>query len=300
LLWLTTTSTAFAQDHSHHAMPEPAAKDHSEHTDETRPSPAKGAESASSPDHAAMGHGAASAPTQPHTPIPPVSESDRAAAWAPLQTHAMHDTALYGQVLFDRFEGFDGDHGNGLEWEGQAWYGSDLNKLWLRSEGERTSGELESGELEVLYGRALSPWWEGMIGIRHDFKPGASQDFLAFGASGTAPYKIEIEATAYFGESGQTAARVEFEYEALLSQRWILQPVMELNLHGKDDQRRGIGSGLSTIETGLRLRYEINRQFAPYLGVTRERAFGHTADFRREEGEGVDDTRAVFGVRFWF
>jgi copper resistance protein B len=136
--------------------------------------------------------------------------------------------------------------------------------------------------------------------VRHDFEPQGSQDFAAIGVMGLAPYKFEVAATAYVGSSGQTAARVEAEYETLLTNRLVLQPLVELNFYGKDDPGRGIGSGLSTVEAGLRLRYEFTRRFAPYIGVVRERTFGATADFRRADGQDIDDTRLVAGLRIWF
>jgi copper resistance protein B len=291
----------FAEDHSQHAMPTPVVEDHSMHGGKSDPLPEEPEPPATDGhDHAAMSHDAHSPGAIPLTPMPAITDADRAAAWAPLQEHAMHGNALQSLVLFNRLEGFDGENGDGLEWEGQAWFGSDLNKLWLRSEGERRSGAFESGDLEVLYGRAFARWWDGLIGIRHDFKPGESRDFIAIGVSGVAPYKFEVEATVYLGPSGQTAARLEIEYETLLTNRWILQPLVELNAHGRDDPHRGVGSGLGTAEAGLRLRYEISRQFAPYIGITRERAFGKTADLRRTNGESRDDTRIVAGVRLWF
>jgi copper resistance protein B len=250
-------------------------------------------------DHSAM-PGMSTAPTEPITPIPMLTDADRAAAVPPPGGHAMHDNSIQSYVLFDRLEAWNADSGTGLEWEGQSWIGTDLNRLWLRSEGERIDNHLESADLEVLYGHSVSPWWDVVTGIRHDFKPGGSQDFAAIGVMGLAPYKFEVAATAYFGESGQTAARVEVEYETLLTNRLVLQPLLEANLYGKDDARRGIGSGLSTVEAGLRLRYEFTRQFAPYIGIVRERAFGGTADFRRDEGEDIDDTRFVAGLRTWF
>lgn len=203
-------------------------------------------------------------------------------------------------MLLDRLEAWDADPGAGLEWEGQGWIGTDLNRLWLRSEGEHVDGRTESANLEVLYGRSISRWWDLVAGVRHDFKPGASQDFAAIGVMGLAPYKFEVEATGYIGQSGQTAVRFEIEYETLLTNRLILQPLVEVNFHGQSDERRGIGSGLSTAEAGLRLRYEITRQFAPYIGVVHERAFGRTADFRRNVGAGIDGTRIVAGIRIWF
>lgn len=251
-------------------------------------------------DHAAMGHAMPHPADQPITPIPPITNADRAAAVKPASDHPVHDNTVKSFVLFNRLEAFDAEGGTGLEWEGQAWFGTDLNKVWLRSEGERSGGHTEAADIEVLYGRAIAPWWDVVAGVRHDFKPGESQDFLAIGVQGLAPYKFEVEATAYLGESGQAAARLEVEYETLLTNRLILQPLVELNVYGQSDERRDIGSGLSTAEFGLRLRYEIRREFAPYLGVVHERAFGRTADFRRDDGEDVNDTRLVAGIRIWF
>lgn len=259
------------------------------------------AEPAETPmDRAAMGHGSTAAPTEPRTPIPAITDEDRAAAVPPPRSHPAHDNTIQNFVLLDRLEAWDADPGTGLEWEGQGWIGTDLNRLWLRSEGERVDGHTEGADLEVLYGRSIARWWDVVAGVRHDFKPGASQDFAAIGVMGLAPYKFEVEATGYIGQSGRTAARFEIEYETLLTNRLILQPLIEVTFHGQNDERRGIGSGLSTAEAGVRLRYEITRQFAPYIGVVHERAFGRTADFRRAEGEGIDDTRAVAGFRIWF
>lgn len=247
-------------------------------------------------DHAGM----SMAPTEPREPIPVLTPADRAAAVPPSSGHAVHDNSIQTFVLLDRLETWKADPGTGFAWEGQAWIGTDLNRVWLRSEGEQVDGKLDGADLEVLYGRSIAPWWDVVAGIRHDFKPGASQDFAALGVVGLAPYKFEVQATAYIGQGGQTAARFEAEYETLLTNRWILQPLVEVNLYGKDDARRSIGSGLSTVEAGLRLRYEFTRRFAPYIGVVRERAFGRTADFRRLNGEDINDTRVVAGLRIWF
>jgi copper resistance protein B len=300
--------SANAQDHSQHHMP--AKQDHSqqqpvEHSQHQQDeSESKAVDHAAmghtlpaapeeTVDHAAMGHAPPHSPDQPITPIPVLTDADRAAAIAPPDDHPVHDNAIQSFVLFNRLEAFDSDEGNGLGWEGQAWIGTDLDRIWLRSEGERVDGHTEAADIEVLYGRPIARWWDVVAGVRHDFQPGGSQDFAAIGVMGLAPYKFEVEATAYIGESGQTAARVELEYETLLTNRLILQPLVEANFHGRNDERRGIGSGLSTIEAGLRLRYEVTRQFAPYIGVMREKAFGRTADYQHEDG----DTRVVAGVR---
>jgi copper resistance protein B len=250
-------------------------------------------------DHAAMGH-ATPAPTQPREPIPPLTDADRQAAFPDVAGHAVHDRAVNSYFLFNRLEAWDAEPGTAYAWEGQGWIGGDINRLWLRSEGERVDGETEAADLEVLYGRGIARWWDLVAGVRHDFKPGESQSFAAIGVVGLAPQKFEVEATAYLGERGQTAARFEAEYELLLTNRLILQPLVEVNVFGKNDPARGIGSGLSSVEVGLRLRYEFTRKFAPYIGVVRERAFGNTADLRRDEGEDIDDTRVVFGLRTWF
>lgn len=300
-------------DHSvmGHDMPMPAdspqaeSMDHSTMTDMAKPQ--SGAdESMQGMDHSAMGHdmsampGMSMAPTEPITPIPALTDADRAAAVPPAEGHTVHDNSIQRFVLVDRLEAWNADPGTGMEWEGQAWFGTDLNRLWLRSEGERSGGTTEAADLEVLYGRSIARWWDVVAGVRHDFKPGASQDFAAIGIIGLAPQKFEVEATAYIGERGQTAARFEAEYDLLLTNRLILQPLVETNLYGKDDPQRGIGSGLGTIEAGFRLRYEFIREFAPYIGIVRERAFGGTADLRRGAGEDVDDTRLVAGIRIWF
>ncbi|MBS0212676.1 MAG: copper resistance protein B [Proteobacteria bacterium] len=238
--------------------------------------------------------------TQPRTPIPVLTDADRAAAQPPAMAHPGNDEGIHGQFLFDRFETWNAPAGAAIAWEARAWIGTDTDRLWLRSEGERRDARTESADVEVFYGRHIATWWDGVIGIRHDLHPGSSQDFAAIGLIGTAPYKIDVAATVYIGATGQTATRIEADYDVLLSNRWILQPRVEVNLYGRNDPLRGIGSGLSTLESGLRLRYEITRRFAPYVGVEREQAFGGTADLRRAAGEGTDDLRWVAGLRFWF
>ncbi len=234
------------------------------------------------------------------TPVPGLTDADRLAARPPAAGHAAHDNTIQNYTIFDHLEVSNGNPGTDLAWEGRTWIGTDLNRVWLRSEGERSNGVTQAADVEVLYGHSIATWWDVVVGGRHDFKPGASQDFAAIGVVGMAPYKFEVQATAYIGQGGQTSARLESGYQTLLTNRLILEPLVEVNLFGKDDPRRGIGSGLSTVEAGLRLRYEITRQFAPYVGLVRERAFGRTADLRRDAGNDTNDTRLVAGVRIWF
>ena len=246
-------------------------------------------------------HGSqASASGLPREPIPELTDADRRAAFPDLAPHPAHGDSVHSYFLANRLEAWDADHGTGMAWEAQAWIGKDTERVWIRSEGERAGGETEAADVELLYGRSISPWWEAVAGVRHDFKPGDSQSHLAIGVMGLAPQWFEIEATAYLSEHGRVSARIETEYELLLTNRLILQPLVEASFQGGSDPQRGIGSGLGSVEAGLRLRYEVTRQFAPYIGLVHERAFGGTADFRREAGEATDDTHVVAGLRIWF
>ncbi|UVM60229.1 copper resistance protein B [Pseudomonas sp. B21-010] len=241
-----------------------------------------------------------SAPTSSRTPIPELTAADRAAVYEDHGGHAMHDSAINSFFLIDQLEWQDADDGSALSWDASGWIGGDIDRLWLRSEGERLNGKTEEAELQALWGHAISPWWDVVAGVRQDFKPGDAQTWAAFGVQGMALYNFEAEATAFIGEGGQSAARLEGDYDILLTNRLILQPTAEVNFYGKNDPARGVGSGLSDTELGVRLRYEILREFAPYIGVTWNRVYGNTADYAREEGEDRSEARLVLGVRMWF
>lgn len=191
---------------------------------------------------------------------------------------------------------FDGAS-NPLTWEGYAWLGKDLNKFYLKSEGNNIDGEYEELQTELLYSRAITPYWDLQLGERYDSYPKPSRSWLSLGIQGIAPYFFETEATLYVGSNGRTAARLHTEYELMLTQRWILKPDIEINLHSKDDPETRIGSGLSDLSAGLRLRYEIRREFAPYVGVQWGKNFGKTADYAEGHGQ---DTQFVIGVQVWF
>lgn len=232
--------------------------------------------------------------------IPVLTDADREAAFPAIQGHTVHDKEPFAFLLFDQLEYQDAKEGSALAWELSGWWGGDIDRIWLRSEGERTNGETEEAELQLLWGRAIGPWWDVVVGARQDFKPGSPQTWAALGLQGMALYGLEVEATGFLGEGGQTAVRLESEYDILLTNRLVLQPVAELNFYGKDDTARGVGSGLSEAELGLRLRYEVVREFAPYIGVNWSRAYGTTADIARQDGGSIKETRFVAGVRMWF
>jgi len=256
-------------------------------------------------DHSAMqsmddGMMQPAAPTESRTPIPPLTAADRAAVFSSAGGHQVHDSAINSFFLADKLEWQDADDGSALAWDLSGWIGGDIDRLWLRSEGERSNGKTEDAEIQALWGHAISPWWDVVSGVRQDFKPGAPQTWAALGVQGMALYNFEAEATAFIGEGGQSALRFEGDYDILLTNRLILQPTAELNIYGKNDAQRGIGSGLANTEAGLRLRYEIRREFAPYIGVTWNRTYGNSADYAREEGEDRSEARLVLGVRMWF
>ncbi|MDF0733678.1 copper resistance protein B [Pseudomonas entomophila] len=252
-------------------------------------------------DHAGMSHGTTPAATKPpRTPLPAITEADRRAAFAPLPGHSVHDRAINWAVVIDQLEYQNFDSSSALSWNATAWVGGDIDRLWLRSEGEREQGKTHEAELQALWGHAINPWWELVGGLRQDFKPASGQTWAAFGIQGTPLYGLELEATAYAGERQQTALRLEASYAMLLTNRWILEPKVEANLYGRDDPGREQAAGLADSEIGLRLRYEITRGFAPYVGVSFNRLYGSRADQAREEGEDRTQTRVVAGIRLRF
>jgi copper resistance protein B len=220
-------------------------------------------------------------------------------------TMQMDDTARFGRVLFDRLEWRDGDTGEGRgTWDGQAWYGGDYDKLWVKSEGKYVSTGHDTGihdaDVELLWSRVISRWWNLQAGGRQDFGPGQSRTWVALGVEGLAPQWFETEATLYASDEGRTAARLKAQYDLLLTQRLVLQPFAEANLYGHSDRQRQIGSGLSDLEVSIRLRYELRREFAPYIGVVWLRRFGETADLVRATGGGASDLELAVGLRVWF
>ncbi len=217
----------------------------------------------------------------------------------------MDDTARFGKVMFDRLEWRDGSAGEGrAEWDGQAWYGGDQNKLWIRSEGKYVASGSSTGirdtDLEILWDRVASRWWNLQVGARQDLGSGQSRTWGAIGIEGLAPQWFQTEAVFYVSDAGRTAARFKAQYDVLLTQRLVLQPFAEMNLYGRSDERRELGSGLSDLEISLRLRYELRRELAPYIGLVWLRRFGGTADLVRASGGEASDLELALGLRAWF
>ena len=242
---------------------------------------------------------AAEEQTEPTTPIPPITEADRVAAFPDVEPHALADDPVHTLVLLDQLE-WQGDRSEaGLNWDAKGWVGGDRNRLWFRTEGQADGGRLDDAEAQVLYARAAARWWDVVVGVRHDVRPGPAQTWVAFGVQGLAPYWFEIEATGYVSDGGQTAVRLEAAYELLLTNRLVLRPLVEVNMYGKSHIERGVGAGLSGMDVGLRIRYEFRREFAPYVGVTWNNTFGETRDLAEASGAAVSRVRLDAGLRLW-
>jgi copper resistance protein B len=222
-------------------------------------------------------------------------------AIGPSRSLRMADEHSFATVLVDRLEVVDTNAGRSTSYEAQAWFGNAYNKLVIKTEGEVEKGRVHEARNELLWGRAISTYFDTQLGVRNDSGSGRpSRNWLAFGIQGLSPYWFEVEATGYVSQNGRVAARLAAEYELLLTQRLILQPRVEANIYSKDDRDVGIGSGLANVSAGLRLRYEFSRQFAPYIGVEKYSTFGRTADLVRASGGRASETRVVAGVRMWF
>jgi copper resistance protein B len=291
-------------EHADHAAPSKSSAQEQDSDAHAHHSPAAGHDaSESQADEHAHHRSADDAPTESERahvpPDPPQHFMGDMSKERMIELMQMDDEALFGKVLLDQLEWRESDGADAQVWEFDAWYGDDYNKLWFETEGERADGE-EEGRVELMWDRIISPWWSLQTGVRQDFGGGPSRTWLDLGVQGLAPYLFEIDAAIYVGEQGRTAARFSGEYDMLITQRLILQPEMELRLYGKNDPENGIGSGLSDIEVSLRLRYEIRREFAPYVGLHWEGKFGGTADLARDKGHDVSELRLVAGLRAWF
>lgn len=301
MLLCATAHPAFAQ-HAHHEAP--AAQ------------PAM----ACTPEHAAMGHctpatatpaqGAASGTDLPagHAPPPPAPRAnyaDRiwgAEAMAPVREalRKEHGGASFSQIMVDIAELQVRAGREGYRWEGEGWFGGDINRLVIKTEGEGAFGDgVDDAEVQALYSRAIGPYFNLQAGIRQDIEP-AARSYAAFGVEGLAPYWFELEAHGFVSDKGDLLARIAASYDQRITQRLILQPRAEFNFAAQDVRDSGIGSGLSDAEFDLRLRYEILREFAPYIGLSYSAKLGDSADFARADGENPTSLSFVFGLRTWF
>ncbi|WP_413246965.1 copper resistance protein B [Sphingomonas sp. 1P06PA] len=291
---------------------------------EPKASPAA-ADPACPPEHAAMGHcQPAPSARSPALPAVPASgtalPAGNAAAPAPPQANyadriwgadAMrasradlrhhHGGGSFSMISFNLAEYQLREGRDGFRWDGEGWFGSDLDRLTIKTEGDATRGRgIDEAEIQALYSRAIGPYFNLQAGVRQDFGPGPSPTHASIGFEGLAPYWFDVEGTLFLSDAGDVTARLEATYDQRITQRLILQPRAELNFAAQDIPATATGAGLSTAELGLRLRYEFAREFAPYVGISHDRSVGQTARYARAEGDDPVTTSLVLGIRFWF
>lgn len=314
---------AAQHDHGQHTAPPPAPVCSAEHAamghcdmpkEEAPPPPPA---PPCPPEHAAMGHCAAAGPAPssdpepsagntPPPPAPRVGAADAiygADAMAPARArlYAEHGGGTVSKIMIDQAEIRVANGKDSYVWDAEGWYGGDIDKLVVKSEGEgEFGGALDTGEAQALWGHAIGPYFDLQAGVRQDFGPGASPTYAVIGFEGLAPYWFDIEGALFVSHKGDVTARFEGSYDQRITQRLILQPWTELGFALQDVPEQGVGAGLSTVELGVRLRYEIEREFAPYVGFVWERKVGQTARFARAAGEDASRPAVVAGLRVWF
>ena len=301
LLLAAAAFPARAQDHGQmdHGQMDHGAMEQEDHS----------AHQAQAADAHAGHDGPATAGDIPTGTVPPVPADHAADAFYDSAEMARARAAMlkesggmaFSQLLLDRLEYRMGKGADGYHWEGEGWIGGDINRFAFKTEGEGAfGGPLERAEVQALYSRAIDPWFNLEAGVRHDIRPDPRRTYAVVGIEGLAPYWFEVSAQAFLSNRGDAHLRLEGSYDQRISQRLILQPAAEINVAAQDVPELGIGSGVSDVELGLRLRYEFAREFAPYVGVNWERKLGDTARLARADGERASATSLVMGVRFWF
>ncbi|WP_397403883.1 copper resistance protein B [Phenylobacterium sp.] len=334
LLLATSVSPALAQapdPHAGHTMPapaKPAAPD--PHAGHTMSAPAKPAapdphagHTMSAPVQAAdphAGHRMPAPAADPHAghimsgppaagDAPPPVPSDHAAerfytpgamARAREVLRREHGAMTWTTVMLDRAEFRPSDGGDGFAWEGRVSYGGDIHRLVTKTEGDGASGHIEEAEVQALYSRAIGPYFNLQAGLRQDFQPRPRRTHAVLGLEGLAPYWIDVDGAVFLSNKGEVSVRFEASHDLRLTQRLVLESAVEVNFQAQDVAAQDLGSGLSDIEAGLRLRYAVTPEFSPYIGVNHTRTVGGTADAALQAGERVRETRLVLGLRAWF
>ena len=210
---------------------------------------------------------------------------------------APHDTPLFNMIKTE-LDYAPKDDGL-FTWDIEGWVGGDYERVWLRSEGNVPDGEVETAEAQLYYGWNVATFWDALVGLRRDFEP-EPETYAAASVVGLMPYFFETEASLFVSFEGDVSLRFEQSFDLLITQQLIAEPHFEANLFAQDVPEREIGAGLSDVELGFQLRYEIVRKFAPYIDVVWERKVGETASLARAAGDDPDEITARLGLRFWF
>lgn len=217
------------------------------------------------------------------------------------QLRKEHGGGTFSKFMLNLGEYQVRDGEDGYRWEGEGWFGGDIHRLVVKSEGEGgTSSGIDDAEMQILYSRAVSPYFDLQAGVRQDFEPTPARTYATLGFEGLAPYWFETQGAVFLSDRGELLGRFEGTYDLNITQRLILQPRIELNLAAENIPEIGIGSGVSNMELGLRLRFEVKREFAPYVGISLDHKFGTTARYARSRGEDVTQPSIVIGIRAWF
>jgi copper resistance protein B len=226
-----------------------------------------------------------------------VPDSPNPAGWKPPVVNG-----VFVHVLFNQLEGRTSGSATELRWDGEGWIGTDMDRLWIKSEGVVEDGSMSDGDQELLYDRPIPRlrYFDGQLGIRQDLDSGPYRIWGAVGIEGLAPNFFQLEPTFYFRNGGHVAGRISGAYDLKITQRLIAQPQLEMNFYSSPDPARGLGTGLTDLDTGLRLRYEFSRKFAPYVGFAYASQFGSTAAYSHQAGESTSGTKFVFGLRVWY
>lgn len=190
---------------------------------------------------------------------------------------------------------------NSGQYELKLWYGNDYNRLYLNTSGEFAQNDLEQASTSLIWWRPFSPYWNTTFGLKQDYDADSTdQTWLGFGVSGLAPYWFDVEASVYGALTGHSQLQLNASYDLNISQKWVLQPEVELLAYGKTDVQHRYGAGLAEIKSGLRLRYEITPQFAPYIGLEHERFVGKTAKLYKDLEDDRSSRKILLGLRFWY
>lgn len=225
--------------------------------------------------------------------------ADQAAMQSQMDMGAMgHDerTFTYNRIELD----YARDNGRDvLNWDAEGWVGGDRDKFWYKAEGEREGGRVEQAEFQALYSRNVWTFFDVQGGVRYDLEPDR-RGYTVIGVQGLSPYLLETELHAFVGFKGDVSIRYKQSFDLLMTNRLIVSPSLETDLYLNDARDRGVKSGFSRIETGVAVRYEFSRKFAPYLAVVYDRNLGGTARLTRAAGEDVGGWQVRAGVRAWF
>lgn len=229
--------------------------------------------------------------------VPAAARPSEGTGWPP----AIKDNMIFTHVLLDQFEARTVGSSNLFRWDGEDWMGTDVNRLWIKSEGFAGNGGVSDGDHELLYDRPVPRmrYFDGQAGVRADLDSGSSRVWFAVGLEGLAPFSFDFEPTFYISDGGYLAGRINGFWDAYITQRWVVQPQAELNFYSKDNPGRKIGSGFSDIDTGVRLRYEVRRKFSPYIGWAYNGNYGDSALYALRAEQATSNSSFVFGLRLW-